>query len=284
MKYYYEPPTYNDLKAPQKTAASETGALNLSGGPGTGKSVVSAYRHISNYRDGRRTSILLTYTKSLRFYLSEIVNDAAQKEPDINKRKKILNAVSNVGLANSWNGSSYDEIIIDECQDLPENELVTLISQTDSRKRILKQINEFDPPLKPGESVYTEKGIDYNVSRWSKGFINYIKGFSSMISYGADDKQIVYPERSTNQTRLKQLFANNIEHPLFQNFRNTFNVLMFCRSVLNYDIAQTTLDRLKEEKKIGTFPVLKIVNLSDGFVFLTKTIKIFYEKTSIAST
>ena len=63
MAYYFKLPTYDDLKAKQKVAVLDEGAIALSGGPGTGKSVVSVWRHINNYQRERSKSILLTYTK-----------------------------------------------------------------------------------------------------------------------------------------------------------------------------------------------------------------------------
>jgi len=121
-------------------------------------------------------------------------------------------------LANSWSGSKYEEIIIDEAQDLPE----------------------------------------IQIGDWDRGFIDYIKRYSEIISYGADDKQIVYPERSTNENRLNQIFPENVKHTLTQNFRNTYEILLFAQSFLKFEITKNTLDRLQLDNKHGNKPVLKI--------------------------
>lgn len=66
--YYFNLPPITALTRAQQAALNETEQIALSGGPGTGKSVVSMWRHISNYRQGNR-SLLLTYTTTLKRYL-----------------------------------------------------------------------------------------------------------------------------------------------------------------------------------------------------------------------
>jgi len=261
MAYYFKLPTYDDLNAKQKVAVNEEGAIALSGGPGTGKSVVSVHRHINNYKRSRSKSILLTYTKSLRYFLAQSIKSDADKELSEAIKKNIINASSEVSLANSWNLIKYDEIIIDEAQDLPENELVTLQHPINRFESIIKQINHFDPPivnLNTGD-IYKLGNIDYIVNRWRKGYLNYIKQGAEIISYGADDKQIVYPERATFENRLKIIFPNAISHKLRQNYRNTYGILNFVKYALDFDIDTQTLERLKEEN-IGTIPILKLID------------------------
>ena len=66
--YYFRLPAITQLTIPQQAALNEPKQIALSGGPGTGKSVVSLWRHISNYQKGKR-SLLLTYTTTLKQYL-----------------------------------------------------------------------------------------------------------------------------------------------------------------------------------------------------------------------
>ncbi len=77
--YYPNFPLITELKDQQQAALDCPGPIALSGGPGTGKSFVSLWRHISNYtRDNPKKSQLLTFTTSLTYYLKQ--NCASQSE------------------------------------------------------------------------------------------------------------------------------------------------------------------------------------------------------------
>ena len=65
MPYFFKLPTITDLTIGQQAALNEPNPIAISGGPGTGKSVVSLWRHIRNYGTGSKRSLLLTYTKTL---------------------------------------------------------------------------------------------------------------------------------------------------------------------------------------------------------------------------
>jgi len=107
--YYFRLPAITQLTIPQQAALNEPKQIALSGGPGTGKSVVSLWRHISNYKNGKR-SLLLTYTTTLKQYLKACC------------RLQDLNAASNVGtLYRNKPKKPWDEIIIDEAQDMANN-------------------------------------------------------------------------------------------------------------------------------------------------------------------
>lgn len=107
--YYFRLPAITQLTIAQQAALNETGQIALSGGPGTGKSVVSLWRHISNYERGKR-GLLLTFTTSLTQYLRACCR------------------LQNVAAGNCV-GSFYrnkptelwDEIVVDEAQDMPED-------------------------------------------------------------------------------------------------------------------------------------------------------------------
>lgn len=108
MPYYFRLPTITQLTLPQQAALNETGQIALSGGPGTGKSVVSLYRHLTNHRNGKR-SLLLTYTTTLVRYLSECC--------------RLENANASLYVRSACAGyprrtENFSEVIIDEAQDL----------------------------------------------------------------------------------------------------------------------------------------------------------------------
>lgn len=110
MGYHFKLPKFSELKGNQKLALEEVDAIALTGGPGTGKTVVSLWRHIRNHELEGVNSLLLTYTKTLEFYLRQ----TAAKE---NKE-----AAKNINRTQKWyyskGKSHYDEIIIDEAQDV----------------------------------------------------------------------------------------------------------------------------------------------------------------------
>ena len=123
MAYYFNLPKQDDLTPDQKLAVEETSPVTLFGGPGTGKSVVGLWKHIRNYSQGKR-SLLLTYTKTLQHFL--IGASASQNE----------SAAKNIQRTQKWaysnNKSNYDEIIIDEAQDVKYNLYRTVSSHSNS--------------------------------------------------------------------------------------------------------------------------------------------------------
>ena len=107
--YYFRLPAITQLTIPQQAALNEPKQIALSGGPGTGKSVVSLWRHISNYQKGKR-SLLLTYTTTLKQYLKACC------------RLQDTSAANNVGtLYRNKPTSQWAEIIVDEAQDMDNN-------------------------------------------------------------------------------------------------------------------------------------------------------------------
>lgn len=110
-EYYSKLPAYPELSEAQQAAVNDTKAIALAGGPGTGKSIVSLFRHIINHnKENKIESQLLTYTTSLALYL-RICCETESK-----------NAAKFVDSSYHWKthlASKRDEIIHDEAQDLP---------------------------------------------------------------------------------------------------------------------------------------------------------------------
>jgi superfamily I DNA/RNA helicase len=194
--YYFNLPQITQLTISQQAALNETKQIALSGGPGTGKSVVSLWRHISNYQRNKK-SLLLTYTTTLARYLSACCTTQS------------ADAANNVGRSykdkRRINESNWSEIIIDEAQDL------------------------------------------------SKDYYNSI----SKVSYGADDSQILYPDKSITQRELKELYSDNVDYVLDKNFRSTQRIMQFAKDVFpNAYIPQSIIAGLANN--IGELPILLI--------------------------
>lgn len=110
MPYKFQLPPVTSLTPDQQRAVEEDEPLALSGGPGTGKSVVCLWRHIQNHATGLSNSLLLTYTKTLEYYLRQ---SATSKDSQAgNSIDRIYWWLTNIKTF------GYDEIIIDEGQDV----------------------------------------------------------------------------------------------------------------------------------------------------------------------
>jgi superfamily I DNA/RNA helicase len=175
MAYYFRLPVITDLTIEQQAVLSETDAIAITGGPGTGKSVVALWRHIQNHGMKRRNSLLLTYTKSLESYLaSSASSENSEAGENINRT---------LWWSTTEATSKHSEIIIDEAQDV-------------------------------NASVYER-----------------IKTLSPLVSYSADNNQILYPRNSTTEMRLNQLFNKNKTFTLRENYRNTKQIVKFVKSM-----------------------------------------------------
>lgn len=199
-EYYFHLPPITELTITQQAALNEPEQIALSGGPGTGKSVVSLWRHISNYERGH-TSLLLTYTTTLRRYLEACCkgnNDAAAQRVGTSYRNKYTTQTRR-----------FSEVIIDEAQDLEPD---------------------------------------------------YFSNICSLVSYGADDSQILYPNHSTKQKQLAEIFPNNVSCVLDKNFRNTKEIMLFAKQA--FPQAAISLRDINGIDRHGPNPALLIGNWS----------------------
>jgi DNA helicase IV len=81
----------------------------------------------------------------------------------------------------------------------------------------------------------------------------------SKVSYGADDSQILYPDKSITQRELKELFPDNVDYVLDKNFRSTKRIMEFAKITFpNAYIPRATIDGLSSN--IGELPVFLISN------------------------
>lgn len=201
MPYHFSLPRVVDLTIDQQAVLNQPNAIAVTGGPGTGKSIVSLWRHIRNYDLGTRRSLLLTYTKTLETYLASSARSESEEAGS---------AIDRTYWWTSHGPTYYDEIIIDEAQDVEEDK--------------------------------------YNI----------VRNHAGIVSYGADDQQIVYPGRN-NQERLSQMFPNNHSYRLEDNFRNTYEIMLFIKGLFPQRlIPQHTLNGLQQNRR-GEKPTLMLV-------------------------
>lgn len=208
MPYYFRLPLITELTINQQAALNEVGAIAISGGPGTGKSVVSLWRHIRNYDSGLRRSLLLTYTKTLERYL------AASASGENDEAGAAINRTMRWTYGNHQ--QNYDEIIVDEAQDVLSDRYAV------------------------------------------------IRNHAGMVSYSADDQQIVFPQHATNEAVLRGIFPNNDPYELFENFRNSYEIMQFVRSLFpNRMIPQTTINHLLQTNRRGNRPNFLVTGNDD---------------------
>lgn len=288
MAYFLRLPRIVDLTAPQRAALNEQNAISLSGAPGTGKSVISVWRHINNYKSKKIKSILLTYTKSLKFYLSLAIQNEKAIADDKDVKKLIDSAYENVAKALSWIGSEFDEIIIDEAQDLKECGIPLTNCQVRWAKKSLQnnqiEYNEYKGKfcLNENSTKISSNNINFSpIGKWFsrnddenvlykieltcnlKGKLRFFKKFAEKISYGADNNQILYPENATEESRIRQIFPfpHNKLFILDENYRNTYQILIFVKSIIKDLIVSFESTELlrKNERSQGPKPILKLV-------------------------
>jgi len=205
MPYVFNFPLVTQMTDPQQAVLDETGPVAISGGPGTGKSVVSLWRHIRNHDLGIRDSLLITYAKTLTVYLRSCATPVNENAGNAVKRS--------LPYLSSLRPRRYDEIIIDEAQDINH--------------------------------------ANYEI----------LRRLADMVSYGADDQQILYPNEATTEAELATMFPANVPHPLDENFRNTYEIMLFTQAAFpNRRISAVMMQLLRTERSSGIKPICMLAN------------------------
>ena len=197
MPYFFRLPILPDLTIAQQSVLNETNPVSISGGPGTGKSVVSLWRHMQNHGIGRKRSILLTYTNTLSAYLASAARSSSPQAAD---------AVFKTRWWLIHHATGCDEIIVDEAQDLP----------LDTYQQLMQ--------------------------------------FADQISYGADDQQSIYPGQQCTEEELRTLFPDNEPYDLDENFRNTYEIMLFVKAALPNKLIYPATMKMLREKRSGPKP------------------------------
>lgn len=80
-----------------------------------------------------------------------------------------------------------------------------------------------------------------------------------MVSYGADNQQIVYRNKATTQKQLATIFPNNSSHMLDENFRNSYEIMLFVKALFPQKlIHEAMLNNLLQEGRNGNKPILLV--------------------------
>lgn len=195
--YFFKLPRITDLTPDQQLALDEVEAIAISGGAGTGKTVVSLWRHLNNMQVLNKTSVLVTYTKTLGFYiqmsLDSIENkDKFQKENKIPPSNQVF-IIMNFPAEQNWKVS---EIIIDEAQDLKFETLQEIAVHGDlisygadfNQKLYTGRVTEDEiEELFPNNAVYDLQRIFRN----SYHILNFVKSLLPNFSINQDSLNLL---------------------------------------------------------------------------------------------
>ena len=275
----------NSLTRLQKRAVDETKPIFLSGVPGTGKTVVSIYR-LKNGNNG----ILFTYGKLLKKTIQEKVNNKRYPVDNIHhwmwinqpktKRLNLKPFTSNENLKNAIalfksNGIKFDEILVDEGQDLSINTYKILSQLTDklsisadnaqqiSNKEEAtneEEIQQFFPNLRRFELDEVFRGA-YELYKFAIQFVpNNARAHSTTLleklkqkNSGAD-KPWVYIEQNLDGMleTIREILDNNPTDNIGILFEETEDIDTFKQELLKYKDLEISVYHSKlnkEEKK-----------------------------------
>ncbi len=108
---------------------------------------------------------------------------------------------------------------------------------------------------------YDEIIIDERRKTLKPQDIVLLRRHASLVSYGADDSQILYPDKATSEKQLMDLFDINKRYFLDENFRNSYQIMLFLKGLFcNNLIYQYILEDLKANGRIGLKPIVIITN------------------------
>jgi len=182
VAYFFELPTITKLTEDQQMALDDTNSIAISGGAGTGKTVVSLWRHIQNMETLNRYSVLVTYTKTLGFYLSmsirAIENQNKYQSENIQPPSSQVFILKTFPFTKNW---KVYEIIIDEAQDLTFDKLEEIKNYGEN----ISYGADFNQNLYMGRVTEDEiqnlfpQNIHYNLQqnfRNSYYILNFVKG------------------------------------------------------------------------------------------------------------
>ena len=128
MAYEFTLPNITDLTVNQQAVLNEINPVKVSGAPGTGKSVVTLWRFLQK-RGTREKVLLLTYTKTLERYFKGTVENIDAK------------ASTYINGTSQWcckgKKESYDEILIDEAQDVGISNYETIKKYTKADSAVI---------------------------------------------------------------------------------------------------------------------------------------------------
>ena len=127
-------PLITDLSANQQMVLNSKEPFWVTGPAGCGKSIVSLWRYINDAKDNNNNIIMVAYTRSLRKYLNYCIEKSGNNIKEVQSLYKTFNSSTKSNI-------KYDEVIIDEAQDI-EIEVFKAIASATKRICINADMNQ----------------------------------------------------------------------------------------------------------------------------------------------
>jgi len=213
-------PKLTNLTEEQKYVIDSDGNFAVFGGAGTGKTMISIWRHIRNFESGKK-SYLITFTHTLTYFLELLISQENQEA------KYFINN-ANAFIKDLDKFTEIDELIIDEAQDL----------DLETHNKLVKKFKVVSYGVDNRQHIYqngaTQKELNniYNPRVQQELFLNF-RNSANILSLiqalfpnnGITEKMINYSKnnylgnhqlpiliQSNNNQRLKDIFCKTINN------------------------------------------------------------------------
>lgn len=219
-------PSITELTDTQQIAFYQPKPLLITGGPGSGKTVVSIFRYLSQIAKDQN-AIFFTFNRTL---MSAIRGTIRQKAdlllPELSSSQIEDLIENNIGSLFEWYGANFHALLSKDSDDQIARNFASFVE------------NRFDIPF---DEVFIDESQDLRPGIIKAGYL-----LASRMTCGADRSQdlqghyagpaddIIYDIMNTNQTTIRQ--------ELIQNFRNTKEIFEFARNFVPEDFNVQNID------------------------------------------
>ncbi len=232
-------PAITDLTISQQIAYNEPGALMITGGPGSGKTVVSIYRFRRQMVDNQN-AMFFSFNRTLMSSVKGLFRQTAEimfSELTVPQRESLIQ--NNVASIFEWYGAEFRSLLSEHDATLIGNNFSIYLTERRNGSRFSELIIDESQDLPPK--------IIGNVYR-----------LGELVSCGADrsqDLQGHYAPNPADDVIFEMLPVNTNRQELTRNFRNTKEIFEFARQFVPEDIHVQSINT--DELPEGEIPDLR---------------------------
>jgi superfamily I DNA/RNA helicase len=224
--FIFRLPPMGDLTIPQQVALDEERPLLVTGGPGSGKTVVSIFRYLNQIAQ-TRDAIFFTFNRTLMSSIRGTLRQrAAILLPDLNVVEVENIITNNIGSIHEWYGEKFHAALT-----------------THNEQQISANFSEYIDEQN-GER-YSELFID-EAQDLRPAIINSTYILAEKVSCGADRSQDIQGHYQQPADDVIYALLNNhrptLRQGLTQNFRNTQEIFSFARNFVPNDHTVQAID------------------------------------------